>query len=100
MYAYKVDKIFEDIPQCVGIADDIVIFGYNDHDHDATLYSVLDRAHSVGMRFNPDKCISKQDSISFYGVTLSSKGVKPDPRKIEAIKICQSPSLKHCYSHS
>ena len=91
VYQYKVDKIFEDIPQCIGIADDIVIFGYNDHDHDATLYSVLDRACDVGMRFNPDKCIFKQDSISFYGVTLSSEGVKPYPRKIEAIKNLPEP---------
>ena len=75
----------------MGIADDIMIFGYNDHDHDATLYSVLDRACDVGMRFNPDKCIFKQDSISFYGVTLSFKGVKPDPRKIEAIKNLPEP---------
>ena len=74
IYQYKVDKIFKDIPQCIGIADDIVIFGYNDHD--ATLYSVLDRAHGVGMRFNPDKCAFKQDNISFYGVTLSSEGVR------------------------
>ena len=59
VYQYKVDKIFEDIPQCVGIADDIVIFGCNDHDHDATLYSVLDRACDVGMKFNPDKCAFK-----------------------------------------
>ena len=91
VYQYKVDEIFEDISQCVGIADDIVIFGYNDHHHDATLYSVLDRALDVGMRFNPDKCIFKQDSISFYGVTLSSEGVKPDPRKIEAIKNLPEP---------
>ena len=48
VYQYKVDKIFQDIPQCVGIADDIMIFGYNDQDHDATLYSVLDRACDVG----------------------------------------------------
>ena len=37
------------------------------------------------MRFHPKKCIFKQDSISFYGVALSKDGVKPDPRKIEAI---------------
>ena len=43
------------------------------------------------MRFNPDKCAFKQDSISFYGVTLNSEGVKPDPRKIEAIKNLPEP---------
>ena len=73
VYQYKVDEIFI----------------YNDND--ATLYSVLDRACDVGMRFNPVKCIFKQDSISFYGVTLSSDGVKPDPRKIEAIKYLPEP---------
>ena len=91
VYQYKVDEIFEDIPQCVGIADDIVIFGYSDQDHDATLYSVLDRAHEVGMRFNPDKCTFKRDSISLYGVTLSAEGVKPDPRKIDAVQNLPEP---------
>ena len=101
VYQYKVDEIFQDIPQYVGIADDIIIFGYGDNDHDATLHSILDRACDVGMRFNPDKCIFKQDSINFYGVPLSSEGVKPDPRKIETIKkLCLSLSLKHCYNHS
>ena len=42
VYQFKIDEIFEDIPQCIEIADDIVIYGYNDHDHDATLYSVLE----------------------------------------------------------
>ena len=36
VYQFKIDEIFEDISQGVGIADDIVIFGYNDHDK--TLY--------------------------------------------------------------
>ena len=30
VYQFKVDEIFQDIPQCEGIANDIVIFGYND----------------------------------------------------------------------
>ena len=59
LYQYKVDEIFQDVPQCVGIADDIVILGYSDQDHDATLYSVLNRARDVGMKFNPDKCAFK-----------------------------------------
>ena len=91
VYQFKIDEIFEDISQCVGIADNIVIFGYDDHDHDKTLYSILDRAHKVGMKFNPDKCTFKRDSISFYGVTISADGVKPDPRKIDAIKNLPEP---------
>ena len=43
------------------------------------LYTVLDRARKVGMKFNPDKCAFKKDSISFYGVAISADGVKPDP---------------------
>ena len=91
VYQFKIDEIFEDISQCVGIADDVVIFGYNDHDHDQTLYTVLDRAPKVGMKFNPDKCTFQRDSISFYGVTISADGVKPDPRKIAAIKNLPQP---------
>ena len=91
VYQYKVDKIFEDIAQCEGIADHIVIFGYDDSDHDTTLYAVLDRARDVGMKFNPDKCAFKRDNISFYRVTLSADGVKPDPRKIKAIRNLPEP---------
>ena len=43
------------------------------------------------MKFNPDKCTSKRDSISFYGVPISADGVKPDPRKIDAIKNLPEP---------
>ena len=52
VYQLKVDEIFQDISQCEGIANDIVIFGCNDTDHDQALYAVLDRAREVGMRFN------------------------------------------------
>ena len=91
VHQFKIDEVFQDIPQCEGIADDIVIFGYGDDDHGTTLYSVLDRAHEVGMKFNPDKCAFKRYSISFYGVTLGADGVKSDPRKIKAIKKLPEP---------
>ena len=42
VYQFKVDKIFEDIPQGIAILDDNVIFGYGDPDHDSTLIQVLD----------------------------------------------------------
>ena len=69
VYQFKIDEVFKDIPHCVGIADDIVIFGYNDHDHNQSLYRVLDRAREVGVHFNPDKC-----SLHLNRIALASMG--------------------------
>ena len=38
VYQFKIDEIFEDISECVGIADNI--FGYDDHDHDETIFCI------------------------------------------------------------
>ena len=65
IYQYKVDKIFQDISQCVGIVDDIMIFGYSDQDHDATLYSVLDRAFDVGINSTQINVHSKETALVF-----------------------------------
>ena len=43
------------------------------------------------MRFNPDKCAFKRNSISFNGAPLSAEGVKPDSRKIDAIQNLPEP---------
>ena len=43
------------------------------------------------MWLNPDKCTYKQDSISFYSITLSAEGVRSDQRKIDAIKDLPEP---------
>ena len=42
VYSFKVDEIFQDIPRCIIIADDIMICGHGDPDHDSTLFQVLD----------------------------------------------------------
>ena len=58
-FQYKMDQIFGPIAQYCSIADDIVIYGYSEEDHDQVLFQVLDTAKHEGLRFNPDKCIFK-----------------------------------------
>ena len=43
MFQRKIDKIFNDIPNIFGIADDILVIGYNKDgaDHDKAVYNVL-----------------------------------------------------------
>ena len=54
-FQHKMDQIFGPIEQCCGITHDLVIYGYTLEDHDIVLFTVLDTAKQVGLKFNPDK---------------------------------------------
>jgi hypothetical protein len=86
IFQKKVDEAFGDLPGVTGIADDIVISGKTRDEHDKNLKAVTDRAQETGVRFNPDKCQIARTELSFFGHTISATGLKPDPRKIEAIR--------------
>ena len=49
MFQKKINKIFNDIPNVFGIADDILVIGYNKDgtDHDEAVYSVLEWCQDV-----------------------------------------------------
>ena len=86
IFQKKVDEAFGDLPGVTGIADDIVISGKTRDEHDKNLKAVTERAQETGVRFNPDKCQIARTELSFFGHTISATGLKPDPRKIEAIR--------------
>ena len=48
----------------------------------------------VGLKLNADKSVFKATSIPFFGHVISDQGIKPDPRKIEAIKDMATPTSK------
>ena len=92
VFQRMVDETFGDLPGVTGIADDIVIFGSKEEEHDANLRRVLERARERGIRFNPDKTKLKRTSIPFFGNIISAAGLEPHPAKIEAIKEMKPPS--------
>ena len=93
IYQYKVDTHLENIPNCMTIADDIIMYGYKNDgsDHDKTVRQVLDKAKAVGMRFNTNKCQFRKMQVKFFGLILLRQGVSPDPAKIEALKKLPEP---------
>ena len=90
-FQYKMDQIFSLIAQSFGNADDLAIFSYSKEDHDWVLFQVLDTAKCVGLRFNPDKCIFKCTQILFFGMLIGADGIRPDPKKIEALNCLPLP---------
>ena len=67
------------------IADDVMIHGKSNEQHDRHLLQVLNKCREIGLKLNPEKCQFGQKQVKFYGNTISVKGVKPDPAKVEVI---------------
>ena len=75
------------------IADDVMIHGSTDEEHDCHLLQLLNKCHEVGLKLNPDKCEFRQTSVKFYGNVVSDQGLKPDPKKVDVI--VKMPAPKH-----
>ena len=93
IYQYKVNSHLEGIENCVAIADNIIIYGFKEDgsDHDMTVRKVLEKAKSVGMRFNPSKCQFRKTEVKFFGLVLTWEGVIPNPAKIDALRNLPEP---------
>ena len=60
--------------------------------HDGTLDRVKARLHSAGLTLNPNKCQISKASLRYLGHLVTSEGVRPDPKKLEAIQVMPTPT--------
>ena len=68
--------------QCVHvIADDLIISAKED----ATTSRVLERARQQNVKFNANNIQYKVNTVTYMGHIISADGMRPDPRKVEAI---------------
>ena len=58
MFQCKIDEIFNDMLNVFGIADDILVIGYDKDgtDHDEAVYKVLKQCQNVNLKLNKEKC--------------------------------------------
>ena len=96
MFQRKINKIVNDISNVFGIADNILVIGYNKDgvDHDESVYSVLEWCQDVNLKLNKDKCHFRCMSILFFGKVVSRKGIQPDPQKVRALTKMPAPKNK------
>jgi hypothetical protein len=74
------------------IADDIIVWGSCEQEHEDRLQKLLQRCSDVGISLNKEKCIFEAEEISFMGHIISQGGLKPDPQKIEAVVKVKAPT--------
>ena len=96
MFQCKIYEIFSDMPNTFGIADDILVIGYDENgaDHDEAVYKVLRWCKEVNLKLNKDKCHFRCTSIPFFGEVVCRKGIQPDPQKIKVLTDMPAPKNK------
>ena len=75
----------------MGIADDVAEFGRSEVEQDANLHNFMRVSREHGLVFNCKKCAIKTPQISFFDTIYDEKGVHPDPKKVEDIKMLPTP---------
>ena len=102
IFQHKIDEIFNDIPNVFGIADDILVIGYDKDgaDHDEAVNNVLRWCRDVNLKLNKEKFHFRCTSIPFFDEVVLREGVQPNPRKVKALTEMPAPKNKRNYRPS
>lgn len=75
--------------------DAIVIYASSLEEHSQKLRRLLGRLKTAGLMLQPDKCFFLQKEIVYLGHLITDTGVKPDPKKVEAVRKFPIPKTKN-----
>jgi len=88
-YQKAMDSMLCGMPGVVCYMDDIVVHAENETQLEQRLRQVFQRFKDRGLTLNRDKCFFGLQQIEMLGHVISAEGIKPDPKKIEAV--CNAP---------
>ncbi|XP_037529195.1 uncharacterized protein K02A2.6-like [Rhipicephalus sanguineus] len=88
----RMSEILSGLTGVVHLMDDILVFGRDQAEHDGNLDTTLKKLASSGITLNRSKCAFSVKEVTFLGCVISSQGIRPDPKKVEAIKCLPPPT--------
>ena len=94
VFQKKISHIISDIDGVANGQDDIIVFRRDEEEHDKALKQVLDRIRESGLKLIKEKFAFIVTETFFLGHLIPADGIKPDPRKIQAILEMPSPNNK------
>ena len=85
VFQKRLDRVLALVRNAIGIVDDMIIYGENEIEHDASFIILCETARVNGLRLNAKKLQFKSSDCKFFGHKLTPDGLKADKSKIEAI---------------
>ena len=89
IFQKAMNDICGDLDYVLVYLDDILVLSNQEdsfEDHLAKLQEVLKRLHNVGLKVNLHKTELCQTTLDYLGYTLTPNGIKPQSKKVEAIR--------------
>ena len=90
-FQHAIQQTLQGLEGVRNIADDIVIWGKSQQEHDINLNALMKRLSEKNLTLNEGKCKFNEDTIWFYGYILSKDGLSADKKKIAAIVSMREP---------
>ena len=94
VFQERLDSVLALVTNTAGIADDIIVFGENEIEHDASFIILCETARINGLKLNAKKLQFKSNDCKFFGHKLTPDGLKADEDKIEAIQKMNPPKTE------
>ena len=91
LFESALHNLLSGLPGVTNIAD-ILVYGSTQEEHDANVISFLQHCLEIDLHLNPDKVKINCKSVPFFGMILTVSGIKPDPKKVEAIHNWPTPT--------
>ena len=94
IFQLEISRIIKGIDGVANSQDDIIIWTDKKEAHDACVKQVLTCIRESGLKLNRARCVFGVTELTFLGHIHLAEGVKPDPKKAEAITDMPTPSKK------
>ena len=85
IFQSKLDSIFIGMEGVTGIADDMVIAGRDEMEHDRNFLAFMEKCMDNNITLILEKIQFKQTQVSFYGHCWSKHRISPEPKKLNTM---------------
>lgn len=94
-FQQRMSELFGDLPFVKCYLDDLLIFSNGTYsDHLSKLRQVLHRLREKGLQVNATKSFWAVKEVDYLGFRLTQDGVRPQPKKVNAIVNLEAPKTK------
>ena len=90
-YCRRVSEVFDDLPNCRRIIEDIVVYSAIYEEHVEVVRRLFHRAAAHNVAINTSKKVFAQPAVTFGGYVVDADGFSPAPELTRAIRECPTP---------